>query len=272
MEEGDLATLLVCNQTPINMVRQLGERRTLAEFLGSSAGMAFLGELAHARANVEASVPLWRELGDQAGLARSLGNLATLTKLEGDYARARALCAESRRQFESTGDRQGVAWSLNHEADAARWQGDVDGARRLLHDALEQFRSLGDDWGVGACLADLAAVEPERAEQLGREALRVLAKVGHMRAIGRTLDVLACAAALDGRDERALRLAGAAAAVQRVIGRSPLAERPPAEDRARLDRLLEPIRRTRGAAATEAWIAGWTAPLEETIGYALDGK
>ena len=108
MDEGDLATLHVCNRTPIEMVRRLGERRTLAEFLGSSAGMAFLGELPQARANVEASVPLWREIGDQAGLGRTLGNLATLTKLEGDYARARALCAESRQQFESTGDHQGV--------------------------------------------------------------------------------------------------------------------------------------------------------------------
>ena len=251
------------------MVRRLGERRTLAEFLGSSAGMAFLGELPQARANVEASVPLWREIGDQAGLGRTLGNLATLTKLEGDYARARALCAESRQQFESTGDHQGVAWSFNHEADAARWQGDVDGASRLLHEALDRFRALGDDWGVGTCLADLALVEPQRAEELGRDALRRLAKVGHMRAIARTLDVLACAAAEDGREERALRLAGAAAAAQRVVGRPPLAEHPPAEDRARLDRLLEPIRRARGAAATEAWIGGWTAPLDETIGYAL---
>jgi predicted ATPase/serine/threonine protein kinase len=270
LEEGDVGTLRSCSVAAIEMARDLGEHRMVAECLCSFVGPAFLGNPREARASVEASLPLWTELGDDEGLARALGNLATLAKLEGNYLEARQLCVRSRRLFESVGDGQGVAWSLNHEADAATWQGDVDAARSLLRDALARFRTLGDDWGVGACLTDLALLESGKSDELAAEALRLLSKVGHTRGVGRLLEILACTAAQRGDGERALRLAGAATAIHREADRAVAFSSTRAHDRGRMERLLEPLRRSMGAAATDAWMAGWTAPLEETVRYALD--
>ena len=65
--------------------------------------------------------------------------------------------------------------------------------------------------------------------------------------------------------ERALRLAGAAAALRQSVG-APL---PPVE-RARLDENLETARQAvSNTASAAAWVEGWAMPAEKAIAYAL---
>jgi hypothetical protein len=81
------------------------------------------------------------------------------------------------------------------------------------------------------------------------------------------LEEMARSAARQGAWERALRLAGAAAALRQRIG-APLT---PAE-KVKLDADLDPARRRlAGTAATTAWMRGWTTSADEAIEYAFEG-
>jgi len=83
----------------------------------------------------------------------------------------------------------------------------------------------------------------------------------HKRGIARTLEAFACAAAEQHEAERALRLAGAAAALRQSIG-TPLV---PAEE-AKLERGLQPARQALATAASRtAWLEGWVMPIEMAI-------
>ena len=78
-----------------------GASPSLSMRWGSTLGTGATSAVAHAL--FEESLALWRELGDQKAVARSLSNLANVVKSQGDYARARALHAECLAIFTGTG-------------------------------------------------------------------------------------------------------------------------------------------------------------------------
>jgi tetratricopeptide (TPR) repeat protein len=215
---------------------------------------------------MEQSLLVWKELGDQKAVARSLSNLANVVTSHGDYARARALYAECLAIFRELGDRTGIAWSLNHQGDAARDQGDSAAARELYQQGLAIFRELGDRWGIAGTLADLGNLARENcdystANSLYRESLRIFQALDHKRGVARLLECFASSAAAQLQTERSLRLAGAAAALRQNIG-APLT---PAENH-KLQSFLDPARLllTNTASAT-AWLEGWAMPIEKAI-------
>ncbi len=223
-------------------------------------------DVAVAHSLFEESLVLWRELGDQKAVARSLSNLANVVKLQGDYPRARSLYAECLSIFRGLGDRTGVAWSMNYQGDVARDQGDSAAARTLYEQGLAIFRELGDRWGIAGTLADLGSLAREQrnyptAHSLYRESMRIFQELEHKRGIARLLECFACSAAAQLQAERSLRLAGAAAALRQNIG-APLT---PAEQ-AKLEASLDPARQalTNTAGAT-AWLEGWAMPVEKAI-------
>jgi predicted ATPase/serine/threonine protein kinase len=274
-QQGDLST---CWQRHVDeslaIYSELGDRWNLVQATSDHAiVLAQLGRHAAARATMEATLSLWRELRDERGEARALANLATLAKVAGDHARARQLCTQSRELFQRTGDVEAIAWSLNHEADAARWAGDRVAAHNLLGLALERFRDAGDDLGCATCLADQARIHvdesPSLAEREGFEALRILVTAAHTRGVARVLETLARLAWRQGAPRRALRLAGAAAAVRREFDRLDALEFRHTEDIEGFQQMIAESRQHAGADAASVWMQGWSAPLQDTVEYAL---
>ncbi len=94
-----------------------------------------------------------------------------------------------------------------------------------------------------------------------RESLEAFQALDHRRGIARLLDCFAGSAAAQLQPERALRLAGAAAALRETIG----AVLAPAEQ----DRLAKSLEAARAAlsdaAGTSAWMEGWGMPAEEAM-------
>ena len=269
--QGDVATWMGRNAEALEAFRQLGDQRFLAQ-AKVSYGVVFaqMGHHDEARAQVEEGLALWRQLGDARGEAQGLANLATLAKITGDTVRSRHLYRRSRELFERNGDKEGFAWSLNHEADAARWAGDVETSRALLHSALERFRTAGDDAGTANCLVDLAVIsvetDPGAAERDAIAALRLLMATGHSREIARVLETLARVAWHRQLHERVVRLAGAVAAIRRKFGHLEL--RNP-DDVVTLQRVITNSQEQLGTGAATLWMEGWSAPLAETVKYAL---
>jgi predicted ATPase/serine/threonine protein kinase len=272
--QGDMSTWTRHFPQVLDAVSQLEDPRYYAqEIVNHGVVLVQVGQHDEGRARIEDGLAKWRALGDVTGEARTLANLATVAKITGDVVRARELYRQSRGLFEQTSDEEGIAWSLNHEADAARWEGDVDTARALLLNALDRFQALKDEGGVANCLVDLAAISIEEysavAEQHALAALRLLMTTGHSREIARLLETLARVASQQGADDRALRLAGAVAAIRQKYGRYDRLELRHPDDARKFARSITGSQERVGSRAAALWMAGWAAPLTETIEYAL---
>ncbi len=266
-EQGDYAAADALMRESLNIAHQLGDRQGAAVSLNALAVHARdQGDIEAARALFEESLLQWRELGEHKAVARALSNLANVVKLQGDYGTARSLHAECLAIFEGIGDRAGVAWSLNYQGDIARDQNDPAAARTLYEQALSIFRELGDRWGIAGTLADLGSLARQQrnyptAHTMYRESIKSFQELGHKRGIARLLECFACSAAAQLEAERALRLAGAAAALRQDTG-SRLA---PAEQ-AKLEAALDPARRAlTNEASAAAWLEGWATPVEKAV-------
>jgi len=270
-EQGDYASADRHIRESENIARQVGDKTGVAVSLNALAVFARdHGDLALAHTLFEESLALWRESGDQAAIARALSNLANVLKLRRDHERARALYVECFTIFCGLGDRTGVAWSLNYQGDVSRDQGDSEVARVLYQQALVIFRELNDRWGIAGTLADLGSLAREQrdrptAHALYRESITIFQELQHKRGIARLLECFACSAAAESQASRALRLAGAAAALRQNIG-APLT---PAEQ-TKLEVSLEPARQAvSNTAGATAWLEGWALPAEKAIAEVL---
>ena len=270
-EQGDYARADTLHHESLEIARQLDDKQGIAVSLNAMAVNARdLGNIAASRSLFEESLAVWRELGDSRAVARALSNLATVVKLQGDYAHTHALYDECLSIFKSLDDRTGIAWSLNHQGDVARDQGDTAAARSLYEQSLAMFRELGDRWGTAGSLADLGNLALDQknfsvADSLYRESIAMFQELDHKRGIARLLECFASAAAAQSEPERALRLAGAAAALRQTVG-GPLT---PVEQ-IKLDvSLVEARVALTTAEGGRVWLEGWAMPIEKAIDTAL---
>ena len=273
-EQGDYEAGYELVEESLDICRELGDTRGVGIALNAlGANARERGDLAAARALFEESLTEWRGLDDRVLIARALSNLANVVKMQADYVLARSLFEECLSIFRALDDRTGMAWSLNYEGDVARAQGDLKAARALYEQSLAIFRRVGDKWGMAGCLADLgnlasAQNDHEASRSLYVESMKIFQELGQKRGIARLLDCLACSAAAQSRPERSLRLAGAAAALRRVLG-APL----PSAEQAQLETTLDSARRAIAHdLAAAAWMEGWTTPLEKTVEDALSER
>jgi predicted ATPase len=269
--QGDYASADIFIQESLQIARGLDDRHGVAVSLNALAVNARdRGDIDISRSLFEDSLKLWKESGDRQAVARSLSNLANVVKLQGDYARARSLYKECESIFRELGDWTGLAWSLNYQGDVARDQGDDEAAQELYQQSLETFRELGDRWGIAGSLADLGNLARDQknfelSHSLYQQSLGMFQELDHKRGIARLLECFACAAAARLESERALRLAGAAAALRQTLG-APLT---PGEQ-AKLERNLEPARQALSSAVrATVWLEGWALPLGKAVEQAL---
>jgi predicted ATPase len=270
-EQGDYAAACALIEESRDIARELNDARGVGIALNALAVHARdRGDVAASRSLFEESLAVWRSLGDRVVEARSLSNLANVVKLQGNYALARSLYEEGLSIFRDLGDSTGMAWSLNYEGDVAREQGEDAVARALYEQSLNVFRELGDKWGIAGCLVDMGNLARDHGDyQTSRsqyvESMKLFQELGQKRGMARLLDCLACSAALQSKPERALRLAGAAAAMRRVLG-APL----PMAEQARLEKTLDLARQSVSPTiAAASWMDGWTTPADKTIRDAL---
>jgi predicted ATPase len=269
--QGDSVWAAKFMEESLEIARGLGSKRDVAISLNAlGVTLRNKGDASSARSRLEECIAIWKELGDPVAVARSLSNLAGAVKMLGDYELARDMYEESRSIFRELGDHAGAAWMLDYQGDLARDQGHMDVARTLYQESLSLFRELGDRWGIAGCLADLGNLSRdeqdfEAARLMYTESILTFQALEHKRGIARLLECFACSSAALSKPKRALRLAGAAAALRRTLG-TPL----PAEEQAKLECGLERARQSmENSAASAAWLEGWAMPMEKAIQFAI---
>lgn len=216
------------------------------------------------------SLTLWREMGDSARVASTIGNLGLAAGYRGAMDESLACFRESLALFEASRQPRGVAVALGWAAQAERQQGHTAEAVLLSERSVALFRELGDAAGVAKSLTDLALTALQRgdlecADSCLTEALVLRQKLGDPLGMADCLEGFAGLAIAHGRPRRAARLCGAAEAVREKAGASsgPI-------DRATHDRLVAAIAaRLVEQTLTHEWGVGRGMPIDDAVRSAL---
>jgi predicted ATPase/class 3 adenylate cyclase len=222
------------------------------------------GDLAPARAAMEASVAAWREVGDLGKLATALNGLGSVAENQGDLASAKAAYTESLAGYREVGDDHGIATVLSGLGTLALTQGDLAQAERHLGEGLRLFTASQDRWSIAVIESQLAWTtlelgRPEEAAILAHDATGRFREWGEQSYLAACLELHAALAA-GTRPHGTARLLGAAHALREQVGASL-----PQRERRDLERHVAPARQHLGEAFDEAFDLGRRVPLDTVL-------
>ena len=228
-------------------------------------------DYAAAKSCFEASLNIWRQEGEQAGIGLALIALGMVAHGEGDLDGCRGPLEEGLRICRAAGDANGVSGGLFQLGMVAAQQGNVKEAELLGEEGLALSRTRGDLVGTFRALHTLAVVAYLQQDFLGlrtrsEEGLIISRNLRSPTGIALGLECFAVLAVTEGRHETALRLAGAAAGM-RDSARAAISP----VWLAAIAQALEPARHSLTSdAATMAWTEGRRLTMEQAVAYALD--
>jgi predicted ATPase/DNA-binding SARP family transcriptional activator len=151
-------------QRSIDAAGERGEPADRAKALRTSSAIAVLrGRYADARRSAERGLAVYRELGDQSGVARSLSNLGAILHAQGELGDAAVMLDESIALC-GAGDDRVRALALNNRGDVALSAHEWPIAERAFRQSLELLEWMGDTANVARSIYNLAAVELGRRQ------------------------------------------------------------------------------------------------------------
>jgi predicted ATPase/DNA-binding CsgD family transcriptional regulator len=242
-----------------------------ATLLGEASSVAQRQkDWAQAAALAEASLAIWRRLGNPAEAAGAVFLLGVGLSGMGATARAAACFEEALIAFQEQGNDPWTAYAMLNLGETWHTRGDDARAEDLLHGALALQRSIGDEWGSSMCLSMLAAVAQARG-QYKRQLEHATAGLRLAWALGDKTDTvdflarLALAHHALGRPAIAARGLATAAHTRELFG---VVSHP-----ALIAMSEEALINLRGALADQelasAWDAGWALSPAEAVAEAL---
>ena len=110
----------------------------------------------------EEALAIFRDLGDEAGVASSLWALSMSAAANEDIDRGMAYAIESLEMSRRRGDRFRTGWAAHMVGLATLTKGDPDTAARYLGESLELWVEAGDRSGITLLVYDLAQVSKAR--------------------------------------------------------------------------------------------------------------
>lgn len=234
---------------------------------GSLAGAQ--GDYARVDELATEALALTREVGDEAGIIRSLILRSGAVASGGDFAQATALKEEAVTLARRLGDRERLADAVNNLGLVALARGDLDRAEVCFAEALSYWQELGQRQGTAFTHINLARVASARGDHDGAAtlylaALTVFADLGDMRGIAAALEGCATCAFARGQPAQSARLFGAAETVRGGMGAP--------HDLSYLPFHQLTVTAIRGAlgsgAFADAWAAGRALPLDAAVAEA----
>jgi predicted ATPase/DNA-binding CsgD family transcriptional regulator len=161
-----------------------------AKALFTAAHLAFVqSDYERAEALCEESLALYRELGDQRGIAFSLGTLGNIAWVRSDPATARSLLEEALALFREVDDQEYAAYSLFSLGLVASSRGEYARACALYEESVAIHRQLRNKRGIAHSLSQLAQAlfdcqaDQARVRSLVEECLVLSKEVGFKEGI-----------------------------------------------------------------------------------------
>ncbi len=196
----------------------------LQRAIEAAGGIAYWqGDMEEARELYRRQEDLATERGDERGEAQALYNRSMTYALESDASDAAALAQDALAKYRALGDRHGEGLAQWAYLNALAFQEEVAEGTALAADTVGIFREVGDRfmlaWGLYTqSLTQIQARDLEAARASLSEALQIFQETHDLSGYALVLDGFASVAWLAGEKDRAMRIAGAAAAIQDVSG------------------------------------------------------
>jgi predicted ATPase len=162
--QGDFAAAQEPDEQSVAIYRELGDQRGLAYGLHLSGAIVGQRGGPEALPALEESVKLFREVGDRWGLALATSGLGDGVMLTGDLVRAHTLYEESLALYQEQGDIWGRATVLQSLALLVWTEGDLSAASALYEESAQLARALGDKWDLARALTSAAAVTLQQGD------------------------------------------------------------------------------------------------------------
>jgi predicted ATPase/class 3 adenylate cyclase/Tfp pilus assembly protein PilF len=254
--------------------RAAGDPSSLAAALNDLGNVADAqGDLQTAHSQYAEALEIFRVVDEPLGQAWSLQLLANVAQQQNDLPAARSMYEEALEIWKKDGNKAAVAVGLNDVGSVLQAMGDHAGARSAYEQSLALFQALKNDGAAAISLNNLGNVssalgDHDTARDLYEQSLRIVHALGDLRGTARLLESLANLAVAQAQAERALRLAGAAAALRRDIG-APLSGAESARVQNTLD-LAGKLSARSQADAGMVSIGGGSMSLEEAIAFAQE--
>src|SRR5215216_872244 len=229
------------------------------------------GDYIRARAFAEASIKLYREVGDDRGAGLVLVDLGGSLHRAGKEEEAIESLEESLRLLRATGERWEIAYALVWLGDTLFRMGDIERAATNWEESLRLTREWGDHfvmaWSLGG-LADVMRVRGDykRATGMFKESLSLYQSSGDKHGPPYSLEALGLVAVALGDAKRAARLWGAASAWREAIN-EPL---PPPYQRDYAASITQARAQLGEEVYASAWSQGHAMSPEQAIALAFE--
>jgi len=219
----------------------------------------------------EASIALYRQMGDWYGLAYQLSLLANDAALEGDIEYAQKILNEHSKLSQYTNDKRDSEFVLTAKARIAFLQGDHENARFYLQKNMENLQELGNRMGylwarVRLGYITLREGDIHTAYDILVECIREFQKDRNLMGLIFPLELMAVLRIRENKPENAARLIGWTETTRKSTG-NPISELDASDRKNNMDTLLS----TLGEDGFKAMYAeGSTMTLEQITSYGLE--
>jgi non-specific serine/threonine protein kinase len=214
---GDSPHARQCFEESLPIFRSLNNRMMVATVLSnllhvlSYAGAPY----AQTRAYAEESLAIFRELGQQHGIALALRQLGINETLAGNYTAAIAAYSEALAIWQRRGGNRELAWTLEMLGEAYWLLGDVAAAASYWRESLPLFQRMEEEFGMMVLFHHLGQVERvsgnlEGAADYYLDCLSYFWKLDSPHFVSRCLAGLGGVALARGKAETAAQLLAAA--------------------------------------------------------------
>jgi predicted ATPase/class 3 adenylate cyclase len=128
------------------------------------------GDYERAKAHHEQALALYREIGDDLGIAEALDSLGIIALASGDLPEAKRLRQEALDLRRASGDERGIAVALINVGEIAYLEGDADHAIALFEEARELSLAVGDRWILSRALGNIGGALLRKTRMLPQDA------------------------------------------------------------------------------------------------------
>jgi predicted ATPase/class 3 adenylate cyclase len=169
----------------LELTRQLGDRRAIANALYNDAFPKSVDRSAVDEGLVllHEALPIFRDLGDDPGVAKTLWGIGNAYYFAHDYVQARPALEESDALFRKLDDGFGLGWSLHTQGLVAVKTGRLEDAQRVWTEALRLFDRANDVSGIVLELDNLSVLAGLKGDAV-RAAVLAGAQAAHQESSG----------------------------------------------------------------------------------------
>jgi len=159
--QGDTLAAQAFYDECLALTRAFGDKRAIANAIYNDAFpmLVLRNEIDRCKVLFAEALPLYRDLGDDAGVSRCLWGYANCVYFQARYEEAISALDEAIGLSRKTDDKFGLGWALHTRALVAMKISDISGARTFVHEALRLFLKAGDISSIALLLDDAGEVE-----------------------------------------------------------------------------------------------------------------